>query len=67
MISDAKSPMGYIVSILRERISIEEDEDPIEEPEEGTYREPTEEERREAAAAIAKLSARTGIDFSRPK
>ena len=66
-ISDAKSPMGYIVSILRERISIEEDEEPIEESEEGTYREPTEEERREAAAAIAKLSARTGIDFSRPK
>lgn len=65
-IADARSPMGYIVAMLRERINIdEEDEEPIEEPEEGTYREPTEEERREAAAAIAELSARTGIDFSR--
>ena len=57
--------MGYIVSMLRERINVEEDEEPIEVPEEGTYREPTEQERREAAAAIAELSARTGIDFSR--
>ena len=65
-IADARSPMGYIVAMLRERISIEEDEEPIEEPKEGTYREPTEEEQREAAAAIAELSARTGIDFSRP-
>lgn len=62
-IADARSPMGYIVSMLRERINVEEDEEPIEVP--GTYREPTEEERREAAAAIAELSARTGIDFSR--
>ena len=62
-ISDAKSPMGYIVAMLRERVNV--DEEPIEEPKEGTYREPTEEERREAAAAIAELSARTGIDFSR--
>ena len=63
-IADARSPMGYIVSMLRERINVE-DEEPIEVPEEGTYREPTEQERREAAAAIAELSARTGIDFSR--
>lgn len=62
-ISDAKSPMGYIVAMLRERVNV--DEEPVEEPKEGTYREPTEEERREAAAAIAELSARTGIDFSR--
>ena len=64
-IADARSPMGYIVSMLRERINVEEDEEPIEVPEDGTYREPTEQERREAAAAIAELSARTGIDFSR--
>lgn len=62
-ISDAKSPMGYIVAMLRERVNV--DEEPVEETKEGTYREPTEEERREAAAAIAELSARTGIDFSR--
>ena len=55
-ISDAKSPMGYIVTMLRERINV--DEEPIEEPEEGTYQEPTEEERREAAAAIAELDER---------
>lgn len=52
-ISDAKSSMGYIVAMLRERVNV--DEEPIEEPKEGTYREPTEEERREAAAAIAEL------------
>lgn len=55
-ISDAKSPMGYIVAMLRERVNV--DEEPIEVPEEGAYREPTEEERREAAAAIAELDER---------
>jgi len=54
-IADARSPMGYIVTMLRERVNVEE---PIEEPKEGTYREPTEEERREAAAAIAELDER---------
>lgn len=65
-IADARSPMGYIVAMLRERINVDEDEEPIEEPKEGTYREPTEEERREAAAAIADLEARTGIKFREP-
>ena len=63
-ISDAKSPMGYIVAMLRERVNLT----PPEEPEELQQRilpEPTEEEKRDAAAAIAELSARTGIDFSR--
>lgn len=62
----ADSPMGYIVAMLRERVNVDEDEEPIEEPKEGTYREPTEEERREAAAAIADLEARTGIKFREP-
>lgn len=63
-ISEAKSPMGYIVAMLRERVNLT----PPEEPEELQQRilpEPTEEEKRDAAAAIAELSARTGIDFSR--
>lgn len=63
-ISDAKSPMGYIVSILRERVKITAPEDP-EELQPRELPEPTEKEKADAAAAIAELSARTGIDFSR--
>lgn len=60
-ISDAKSPMGYIVAMLRERVNLT----PPEELQQRILPEPTEEEKRDAAAAIAELSARTGIDFSR--
>lgn len=64
-ISDAKSPMGYIVAMLRERVVLTPPEDP-EEPQQRILPEPTEEEKRDAAAALAELSARTGIDFTRP-
>lgn len=64
-ISDAKSPMGYIVAMLRERVILTPPEDP-EEPQQRILPEPTEEEKRDAAAALAELSARTGIDFTRP-
>ena len=56
-ISDAKSPMGYIVAMLRERVNLT----PPEEPEELQQRilpEPTKEEKRDAAAAIAELDER---------
>ena len=53
-ISDAKSPMGYIVAMLRERVILTPPEE-SEEPQQRILPEPTEEERREAAAAIAEL------------
>ena len=53
-ISDAKSPMGYIVAMLRERVILTPPEDP-EEPQQRILPEPTEEEKRDAAAAIAEL------------
>lgn len=56
-ISDAKSPMGYIVAMLRERVILTPPEDP-EEPQQRILPEPTEEEKRDAAAAIAELDER---------
>ena len=53
-ILDAKSPMGYIVAMLRERVILTPPEDP-EEPQQRILPEPTEEEKRDAAAAIAEL------------
>ena len=53
-ISDAKSPMGYIVAMLRERVNLTPPEDP-EELQQRILPEPTEEEKRDAAAAIAEL------------
>lgn len=56
-ISDAKSPMGYIVAMLRERVILTPPEE-SEEPQQRILPEPTEEEKRDAAAAIAELDER---------
>lgn len=59
-ISDAKSPMGYIVAMLRERVILTPPEE-SEEPQQRILPEPTEEERREAAAAIAELDKKIKV------
>lgn len=66
------SPQGYLINSLKKKLEkvFKPSENPISAEEEptpkGSNRKPTAKEVKEAKAALAELSARTGIDFSRP-
>lgn len=66
------SPQGYLINSLKKKLAkvSKPSENPISAEEEptpkGSNRKPTAKELKEAKEAIAELSARTGIDFSRP-
>jgi plasmid replication initiation protein len=68
------SPQGYLINSLKKKLEkvFKPSDKPIstdiEEPTpKGSNRKPTAKELKEAKEAIAELSARTGIDFSRPQ
>ena len=68
------SPQGYLINSLKKKLEkvFKPSDRPIstdiEEPTpKGSNRKPTAKELKEAKEAIAELSARTGLDFSRPK
>lgn len=67
------SPQGYLINSLKKKLEkvVKPSDNPTRTEEEptpkGTNRKPTAKELREAKEAIAELSARTGIDFSRPQ
>lgn len=66
------SPQGYLINSLKKKLAkvVKPSDNPISTEEEptpkGSNRKPTAKEIQEAKEAIAELSARTGIDFSRP-
>ena len=66
------SPQGYLINSLKKKLAkvVKPSDNPISAEEEptpkGSNRKPTAKELKEAKEAIAELSARTGIDFSRP-